>query len=641
VDVQLKADICTELNVMTEAISDRYLGLPAMIGIDRSDNFVYLLERVIARLNGWKEKLLSMGAKEILIKAIIQSIPVFAMAVFKIPKKLLKELTDAIAAFWWGDKEDQRRMHWCAWWKMCIPKKEGGMGFRDLHTFNLAMLAKQSWRLLSSPDSLCARVLKMKYYPNGDLLKSGPKRGSSFTWQSILEGLKTFKRGHIWRVGDGRNINIWSDHWIPTSASRKVTTNRGQCILRTVDELIDPHSGSWDEELIRSIFTPFDVEQILRIPLSQNMETDFIAWNKTKNYTFSVRTAYHVEWEHQFGLKYIRSDGQGAEKVNPVWEILWRLNVPGKIKNFAWKALHGLIPGMSILANRHIKVSPLCPICNRGVEDIKHLLFTCKRAKAVWKDLGLRDYIKHVCQVDRSGSVVLEEILTRSQKNSPVIGLLGLKETILVAGWYIWWQRREAIKGEKVASTSSSAFSIQALTANYSVSVPSSVPKDIMWRKPSGKNYKMNIDACFFPGGEGAVASVIRNSKGEAIAGGAWPMINMLDVSTAEALALRSGLTLLEKYRCSPTIIESDNMELINACNGREEIWAPYTAILVDCFQIAQQIGDISYQHCPREANRVAHNLARLSFDNNQVFDWEGDPPLHVLCDVINDVTMF
>jgi flagellar biosynthesis protein FliR len=58
-----------------------------------------LLERIIARLSGWKEKLLSMGAKEILIKEIIQSIPVFAMEVFKIPKKILKELTDAISAF--------------------------------------------------------------------------------------------------------------------------------------------------------------------------------------------------------------------------------------------------------------------------------------------------------------------------------------------------------------------------------------------------------------------------------------------------------------------------------------------------------------------------------------------------------------
>jgi hypothetical protein len=75
---------------------------------------------------------------------------------------------------------------------MCIPKKLGGMGFRDLHSFNLAMLAKQSWRLLERPDSLCARVLKAKYYPNSNMLSEGPKNGSSYTWQSIVAGLQTF-----------------------------------------------------------------------------------------------------------------------------------------------------------------------------------------------------------------------------------------------------------------------------------------------------------------------------------------------------------------------------------------------------------------------------------------------------------------
>jgi hypothetical protein len=121
------------------------------------------------------------GGKEILIKAIIQAIPVFAMAVFKIPKQLCKEMNDAMASFWWGDTDDQRRMHWFAWWRMCIPKRKGGMGFRDLHTFNMAMLAKQSWRLISKPDSICAKVLKAKYYPNCSLLHAGPKKGSSYT----------------------------------------------------------------------------------------------------------------------------------------------------------------------------------------------------------------------------------------------------------------------------------------------------------------------------------------------------------------------------------------------------------------------------------------------------------------------------
>ena len=118
--------------------------------------------------------MLSIGGKEILIKAVIQSIPVYAMSVFLLPKNICKKITDIIAQFWWGDDDKGKKMHWYAWWKMCFPKKEGGMGFRDLHSFNLAMLAKQVRILIDNPDSLCAKVLKAKYYPNGDILMAGP-----------------------------------------------------------------------------------------------------------------------------------------------------------------------------------------------------------------------------------------------------------------------------------------------------------------------------------------------------------------------------------------------------------------------------------------------------------------------------------
>jgi hypothetical protein len=84
-------------------------------------------------------------------------------------------------------------MHWFTWWKLCIPKKKGGLGFRDLHNFNLSMLAKQCWRLIQNPDSLCAQVLRAKYYPDGNILIAGPKKGSSYTWKSIVAGIQAFQ----------------------------------------------------------------------------------------------------------------------------------------------------------------------------------------------------------------------------------------------------------------------------------------------------------------------------------------------------------------------------------------------------------------------------------------------------------------
>ena len=84
--------MCTILNIMTEALNDKYLGLPANVGLDKTDCFQYLIDRIVQRISGWKEKLLSAGGKEILLKAVVQAIPTYAMSVFKIPNFFAKEL---------------------------------------------------------------------------------------------------------------------------------------------------------------------------------------------------------------------------------------------------------------------------------------------------------------------------------------------------------------------------------------------------------------------------------------------------------------------------------------------------------------------------------------------------------------------
>ena len=238
------------------------------------------------------------------------------------------------------------------------------------------------------------------------------------------------------------------------------------CLLQTVNELINPWTGSWDEVLIRDNFISVDAVRILKIPLSTHLTEDFIAWHKTRPFSFSVWSAYYTEWEHQFGARIRRCD-DGPSTLNPVWEILWKLQVPSKIKIFGWKALHGIIPGMSVLANRHIPVSGLYPMCKRGAENLKRLMFTCDRAKEVWLSLGLRETIAHADALDRSGCVILESLLRDKRRKSAIFEHIGFQEIILVGAWYIWWQRRESVKGEVVASPPKSALAIHAITMNY------------------------------------------------------------------------------------------------------------------------------------------------------------------------------
>ena len=87
--------------------------------------------------------MLSQAGREILVKVVIQAIPTYTMSCFKLPKGLINEIKALISKFWWGYRGDQRKIHWIAWDKMCKPKGEGGMGFRELGKFNDSLLAKK------------------------------------------------------------------------------------------------------------------------------------------------------------------------------------------------------------------------------------------------------------------------------------------------------------------------------------------------------------------------------------------------------------------------------------------------------------------------------------------------------------------
>ena len=201
----MKREIIDFLGVAEIKEYEKYLGPPAVVGKNKKASLNYIKERVWAKLQSWKEKLLSQAGREILLKAVVQAIPTVAMSCFKLSVGLCKEIEMQIRKFWWGKRGGQRKIHWMSWEILCKLKSEGGMGFKDLVRFNEAMLAKQIWRLQTEKESLLFKVFSSKYFPSSSVFEARGSRGS-FAWQSLLKPRHVIEKGMLWRVGDGTQI---------------------------------------------------------------------------------------------------------------------------------------------------------------------------------------------------------------------------------------------------------------------------------------------------------------------------------------------------------------------------------------------------------------------------------------------------
>ena len=116
----------------------------------------------------------------------------------------------------------------------------GGLGFRDIELFNLALLARQAWRILQEPQALSSRVLKAVYFPETDFLEAELGPSPSRIWRAVIDGKDVLKQGLIRRIGTGEEIDVWQMNWMPRDDMMRPVS----CLSNTppvkVHEPIDP-----------------------------------------------------------------------------------------------------------------------------------------------------------------------------------------------------------------------------------------------------------------------------------------------------------------------------------------------------------------------------------------------------------------
>ncbi|KAL4397351.1 hypothetical protein AHAS_Ahas01G0183200 [Arachis hypogaea] len=99
----------------------------------------------------------------------------------RVPKGVCREVKRLQRNFIWGDEPNKKRLHLIGWKTMCLPRHEGGLGFRKLSSMNDAFLIKILWQMDENPEQMWVKVLKHKYC-DGNLIDDDTQK-SLHEWQ--------------------------------------------------------------------------------------------------------------------------------------------------------------------------------------------------------------------------------------------------------------------------------------------------------------------------------------------------------------------------------------------------------------------------------------------------------------------------
>ncbi|KAM6561714.1 hypothetical protein CsatA_030953 [Cannabis sativa] len=601
-----KVRICTMMGIQEANENSLYLGLPNTLGRNKTAMLGFLKDRMRKKIQSWEGKFLSKAGKELLIKTVAQSLPSYAMNVFLLPVETCQEMEQLMCKFWWQSfTKNNKGIHWKSWDKLTIHKSKGGMGFRNFRDFNLSLLSKQGWRLLSFPESLVSRIFRARYYKNGNFLSAELGGNPSFVWRSIHETQDLVRNGVRCRIGNGTKVNIIRDPWLPDAANPIVTSSHPALLDKNVSVLMVPGELAWDGDLVRDLFNNRDSNLILSIPLSSSRICDSWFWNLEKTGHFTVKSTY----------RYLQLNKEADVNLNSsgVWKLIWKLRVPPKAKDLLWRAASDCLPTKTRLQSRHVPIQSNCPRCVNQPETPFHCLVDCPFAAQCWNCSGITLNIQGYV----SFAGWLEAAFDRIDAAT--------REQIAVTCWAIWKTRNDLVWSEKVSTAESVAVLAQITLSNWSqaqdrslVPLPaylSAADGSDTWQKPAATSIKINVDAAIFDSnGTYSFVCVARDASGQLVEAITCCRAGVVQPEMAEAMGVREALSWIKKKAWHGVVVESDCLSVIQAIRSNLPLLSYFGSVISDCKLLLEQIGDVSIYFIKRSANSVAHSFARASY---------------------------
>ncbi|KAL0406440.1 UNVERIFIED_CONTAM: putative mitochondrial protein [Sesamum latifolium] len=525
--------ICEVLDTYAKVLGPRVNFHKSSMVLSSNTDALLKRNRVWQRIQGWNERNLSQAGKMIMIKSVIQSIPTYALSVFRLPDSLLNEIQSLISSFFW-DNKDKRKIHWINWHQLCKSREDGGLGFRQLKAFNSALLAKQLWRLVTNTSSLISQVMKARYYPTSSPLEAKLGSRPSLTWRSILS----------------------------------------------------------TREIIQPALLP----------------------NSSANGASTVKSAYFLALK----LHNPASSSQSPNSELPrIWKIIWKANVPPKVRLFAWKLANKALPSGTTLENRMKILQPPCSFCGASSENFAHVFVQCHIARQAWALSNLPWDI-----ISRWKDDPLHWFRDVGNHLQPMDF-----DFFLVMCWFLWWSRNQHCMKNKFINpmqtvTSARCFLEAYQEANLRSPTSATTPSDQTWHRPPNGFIKINFDGALFQNhAEVGVGVVARDCQGGIRAWFSHRFPRHAEPELAEALAARTDIDIILKHRWPSVILEGDCLPLINKLRSSATDNSLVRPLIWDIKSASSACHSFLFNYVSRNGNSLAHKLARLASARSEGHD--------------------
>lgn len=432
------------LGCKSDTLPFDYLGIKVGANMNRSASWKKVVDVFESRLATWKARMLSIGGRVVLIKAVLESLPIYYFSLYKAPRKVIETLERIMRKFLWTGSNVGNKVHWVCWDRVTTPKKYGGLGIKRLEVVNEALLFKWAWRFRTNKNALWSKIMEV-CHKNGNMWEALPvNKYATGCWKAIVKVVAGLKINDVAlhtliraKVGNGSSVRFWLDVWLGDCAFR----DKWPLLFRLEDNKtcavadrakVEGNKLVLTADWVRNIRTTDELSQWLQMWAAVNgyisaAGPDQWSWAAAGHDRFTVKGVTDLLLQRfQWGSNYV---------------MKWAKWVPLKCSIMAWRAEQNRLPTRVALVQRSIVIQDrLCPWCRDVDETVTHVLADCLIAARVW------DCISSWCRIPPIFAFNIQDLL---QVFTTVKGCKWKKKIVhgivIVTMWAIWNQRNETI----------------------------------------------------------------------------------------------------------------------------------------------------------------------------------------------------